>query len=268
MSTSLADWLIGMNASRALTIRLRSRSQRGAWSAGRVQTPTLALLVRRELEVVAQGADLGIALDGDADRVLIADEKGELLDGDQVMAMVAEHWKSENRLKGGGVVATVMSNLGLERHLNGLGLELVRTQVGDRYVVEYMREHGYNVGGEQSGHIILNEYTTTGDGLIAALEVLAVLVQTGSRASEAGRMFSPLPQLLRNVAFSGGPPLEEEGVKKAVRDGEARLGNSGRLLIRKSGTESVIRVMAEGEDHGLIQAVVDDIADAILRHTG
>lgn len=219
-------------------------------------------------EVVAQGADLGIALDGDADRVLIADEKGKLLDGDQVMAMVAEHWKSENRLKGGGVVATVMSNLGLERHLNGLGLELVRTQVGDRYVVEYMREHGYNVGGEQSGHIILNEYTTTGDGLIAALEVLAVLVQTGSPASEAGRMFSPLPQLLRNVAFSGGPPLEEEGVKKAVRDGEARLGNSGRLLIRKSGTESVIRVMAEGEDHGLIQLVVDDIADAILRHTG
>ncbi len=210
------------------------------------------------------GADLGIALDGDADRVLVADEHGELLDGDQLMAMVASNWQREGRLKGGGLVATVMSNLGLERYLGSLGLALVRTQVGDRYVVEKMRAGGFNVGGEQSGHIILGDYNTTGDGLIAALEVLACVVRAGKQASEVGRMFTPLPQLLRNVRFgNGATPLEEISVQKAVKAGESRLGASGRILIRKSGTEPVIRVMAEGEDEVLIGNVVAEIVGAI-----
>ncbi len=217
-------------------------------------------------EVVQEhGADLGIALDGDADRVLVADEHGELLDGDQLMAMVAEAWMRTGRLKGGGIVATVMSNLGLAHYLREIGLELVRTQVGDRYVVEKMRRDGYNVGGEQSGHIILNDYNTTGDGLIAALEVLSVLVQTGKPASAVGRMFTPLPQLLKNVRFTGNPPLEEISVKSAVRDAEEKLGGTGRLLIRKSGTEPLIRVMAEGRDEALIEDVVNNIVDAIER---
>ena len=216
--------------------------------------------------VVEHGADLGIALDGDADRVMIADEAGALLDGDQLMAMVAENWRAAGRLRGGGIVATVMSNLGLERYLAGIGLKLVRTQVGDRYVVEHMRAHGFNVGGEQSGHIILSDYNTTGDGLIAALEVLAMVVRSGKPASQAGRMFTPLPQLLKNVRFNGGlPPLEDDAVKKAIRAGETRLGTSGRLLIRKSGTEPVIRVMAEGEDEALVSEVIIDIVDAIER---
>ena len=213
--------------------------------------------------VRTHGADLGIALDGDADRVLIADEMGELLDGDQLMAMVAESWHRADRLRGGGIVATVMSNMGLEHYLGGLGLDLIRTQVGDRYVVEYMRREDFNIGGEQSGHIILNDYNTTGDGLIAALEVLAVLIRGDKPASEAGRKFTPLPQLLENVRFNGATPMENDKVKLVIQQGEARLGRDGRLLIRKSGTEPLIRVMAEGADEGLIQEIVADIVDAM-----
>ena len=214
------------------------------------------------------GADLGIALDGDADRALVADENGELLDGDQLMAMVAESWHRSGRLRGGGVVATVMSNMGLDLYLKELGLGLARTKVGDRYVVEQMRHGGYNVGGEQSGHIILNDYSTTGDGLIAALEVLAVLVRSEQPASQVGRKFKPLPQLLRNVRFNGTRPLEEESVQLAVRDGESRLGDRGRLIIRTSGTEPLIRVMAEGYDEALVENVVADIVDAIENVVG
>jgi phosphoglucosamine mutase len=210
------------------------------------------------------GADFGIALDGDADRVIAADERGELLDGDQLMALVARSWHETGRLRGGAVVATVMSNLGLERYLRGLSLNLVRTPVGDRYVVERMRQDGCNVGGEQSGHVILSDYATTGDGLLAALQALAVIVESGRPASQAGRPFQPLPQLLKNVRASrGGAALEQPAVQKAIRDGEARLGAGGRLLIRKSGTEPVIRVMAEGEDAVLIGQVVDSITEAL-----
>jgi phosphoglucosamine mutase len=214
-------------------------------------------------QVKAHGADLGIALDGDADRVIVADETGAVLDGDQVMALVARTWHARQQLTGGGVVATVMSNLGLERYLEGIGLDLVRTQVGDRYVLEHMRKHGYNVGGEQSGHIILSEYATTGDGLIAALQVLAARVEGGVALSEIGRAFTPYPQILRNVAINGGAPLETDGVKQAIADGEASLGNEGRVLIRPSGTEPVIRVMAEGQDEAQVGAVVDTIIGAI-----
>ncbi|CAM9878789.1 unnamed protein product [Discosporangium mesarthrocarpum] len=229
---------------------------------GSTDTRTMCRMVREH------GADIGIALDGDADRVLVADETGTLLDGDQLMATVAESWHSDGRLTGGGVVATVMSNLGLEHYVQGLGLELVRTQVGDRYVVEHMRANGFNVGGEQSGHIVLSEYTTTGDGLIAGLEVLSAMVQTGRPLSEVGRRFEPLPQILENVRFTGQPPLEEASVVKAVEAGEARLGNSGRILMRKSGTEPLIRVMAEGEDADLVQGVVTDIVAAIEQVSG
>jgi phosphoglucosamine mutase len=208
-------------------------------------------------------ADFGIALDGDADRALIADETGTLIDGDQLMALIARHWATSGQLKGGGLVATVMSNLGLERYLNGSGLRLERTKVGDRYVVEHMREHGFNVGGEQSGHIILSDYITTGDGLISALQVLAVVVGTGRRASEVCRVFEPLPQLLKNVRYEDGRPLESEIVIQAIAEGEKRLGEKGRLLIRESGTEPVIRVMAEGEDEDLVGAVVDEICGVI-----
>jgi phosphoglucosamine mutase len=208
-------------------------------------------------------ADFGIALDGDADRALIADETGTLIDGDQLMALIARHWATNGQLKGGGLVATVMSNLGLERYLNGSGLRLERTKVGDRYVVEHMREHGFNVGGEQSGHIILSDYITTGDGLISALQVLAVVVGTGRRASEVCRVFEPLPQLLKNVRYEDGRPLESEIVIQAIAEGEKRLGEKGRLLIRESGTEPVIRVMAEGEDEDLVGAVVDEICGVI-----
>ena len=218
--------------------------------------------------VVREGADLGIALDGDADRVIIADELGKPIDGDQIMAVVAASWHRDGRLKGGGIVATVMSNLGLERYLAGLSLELVRTRVGDRYVVERMRSGGYNMGGEQSGHIILSDYATTGDGLVAALEVLSVLVQADQPASVIGHVFTPLPQLLRNVRYSGPLPLGDKTVIDAVRDGEERLGAAGRLLIRKSGTEPVIRVMAEGEDEALVAAVVSDIVQAVERVAG
>ncbi|MBT3764287.1 MAG: phosphoglucosamine mutase [Rhodospirillaceae bacterium] len=219
-------------------------------------------------QVVAHGADLGIALDGDADRVLIADETGRLMDGDQLMGLIARDWANRDRLHGGGVVATVMSNLGLERYLEGIGLELFRTQVGDRYVVETMREGAFNLGGEQSGHIIMSDYGTTGDGLIAALQVLAVIVATGKKASEVCRVFEPLPQLLKNVRFNGGEPLEDDAVKKVIAGGEDRLKDSGRLLIRKSGTEPLIRVMAEGEDKSLVDEVVNDIVSVVERVAG
>ncbi|MGQ0676676.1 MAG: phosphoglucosamine mutase [Rhodospirillales bacterium] len=213
--------------------------------------------------VVAHGADLGLALDGDADRVMIADERGRLLDGDQLMALVANSWRRARRLVGRGVVATVMSNLGLELYLKDKGIKLARTQVGDRYVVERMRLGGYNVGGEQSGHIILSDYATTGDGLIAALQVLAVIVERGKPASEVGRVFTPLPQVLKSVRFGRADPLGDAGVKRAIRDGEKRLGGAGRVLIRKSGTEPVIRVMAEGADEKKVAGVVDSIVAAI-----
>ncbi len=214
--------------------------------------------------VLAHGAHLGIALDGDADRLILADEKGQVVDGDQLMALVARSWSAAGRLSGGAIVATVMSNLGLERFLGGLGLALHRTPVGDRYVVERMRAGGFNIGGEQSGHIILSDYVTTGDGLIAALQVLAVLVGSGRPASEAGRLFSPLPQHLKSLrVIDGSQPLELPGVKEVIRAAEAALGSSGRLLIRRSGTEPVIRVMAEGEDEGLVLRVVGEIARAI-----
>jgi phosphoglucosamine mutase len=214
-------------------------------------------------QVVSHGAHLGIALDGDADRLVMADEHGEVIDGDQLMALIARHWAVSGQLKGGGVVATVMSNLGFERFLNDLGLGLVRTRVGDRYVLEHMRRHGYNIGGEQSGHIILSDYAMTGDGLIAALQVLAVIAEAGKSASEVCRAFTPLPQVLKNVRFEGGDPLEADAVKRVIDACELKLGNRGRVLIRKSGTEPLIRVMAEGEDSVLVTAVVDDICGAL-----
>lgn len=218
--------------------------------------------------VVTHGADFGIALDGDADRAILADEKGNVVDGDQVMALVARSWQKSGRLSGGAVVATVMSNLALERYLSSIDLDLIRTPVGDRYVVERMRADGYNVGGEQSGHIVLSDFATTGDGLIAALQILAVVVQSERPASEVTRLFHPYPQLLRNVRFEGGAPLEDGAVKAAIRAGEDRLGTAGRLVIRKSGTEPLIRVMAEGEDEGLVDQVVGEICQTIERQTG
>jgi phosphoglucosamine mutase len=221
--------------------------------------------------VVGHGADLGIALDGDADRLVMVDEHGRVIDGDQLMALIATFWRDHDRLRGGGVVTTVMSNLGFERYLKTLKLGTVRTQVGDRYVLEHMREHGFNVGGEQSGHIILTDYNTTGDGLIAALQVLAVLTGSGRPVSETARLFEPVPQLLRNVRYAANgarPPLETDPVREAISDGESRLGDGGRLVIRKSGTEPVIRVMAEGDDAALIETVVGDICSAIEATTG
>jgi phosphoglucosamine mutase len=209
-------------------------------------------------------ADLGIALDGDADRCVLADEKGHLIDGDQILALIARSWSKAGTLKGGGVVATVMSNLSLERYLNAMGLKLDRTAVGDRYVVEHMREHGFNVGGEQSGHLVLSDFSTTGDGLIAALQVLAVLAESKVAASAATHLFEPLPQILKNVRYkTGAKPLETQEVATAIQDGEARLANKGRLLIRKSGTEPLIRVMAEGDDEKLVKTVVGDIVKVL-----
>jgi phosphoglucosamine mutase len=215
--------------------------------------------------VAAHGADIGISLDGDADRLLISDENGKLIDGDQLMALVAQNWASTGRLKGGGLVATVMSNLGLETYLSSIGLQLVRTQVGDRYVVEYMRQHGFNIGGEQSGHIVLGDYGSTGDGLVAALQVLAVAIQSDAPVSKSCRPFEPLPQLLRNISIKGGQPLTDEDVKKSIASGEQKLSGTGRLLIRESGTEPLIRVMAEGVDEALVNVVVDDIVSAVER---
>jgi phosphoglucosamine mutase len=213
--------------------------------------------------VIEEGAHIGIALDGDADRLIVVDEKGKVVDGDQLMALIALSWARRGLLRGGAVVATVMSNLGLERHLEAQGLGLVRVKVGDRYVLEEMRRGGYNVGGEQSGHIILTDYATTGDGLVAALQVLAELVETGKPASELLHQFDPLPQLLKNVRFGGGQPLEDKTVKEAIADSEAQLAGKGRLVIRKSGTEPLIRVMAEGEDPALVEQMVDQICEAV-----
>ena len=213
--------------------------------------------------VAASGAQIGIALDGDADRLIVIDETGRVIDGDQLMAVIATGWARAGALRNNGLVATVMSNLGLERHLAGQGIELIRTAVGDRYVLEAMRGQGYNVGGEQSGHIILSDYATTGDGLVAALQILAELVRTGLPASELLHRFDPLPQLLRNVRFKGGRPLDDAGVKAAIADAEGELAGKGRLVIRPSGTEPVIRVMAEGEDAAQVKAVVTRICDAV-----
>ena len=213
--------------------------------------------------VMDHGADLGLALDGDADRLLLSDEHGRLVDGDQILALTAESWHRAGRLRGGAVAATVMSNLGLERYLAGQGLELRRTAVGDRYVMERMRADGLNLGGEQSGHVILLDYSTTGDGLVAALQVLAVLIDQRRPASEACRLFDPLPQRLRSVRYVGASPVSHSRVRTAIADAEASLGGSGRVLLRASGTEPVIRVMAEGEDEALVGRVVDSLCATI-----
>ena len=210
-------------------------------------------------------ADIGIALDGDADRVMISDEQGQVIDGDQLMALITKSLHERGHLKGGGLVATVMSNLGLERFLSARGLSLARTKVGDRYVVEHMRAHGFNVGGEQSGHIILSDFSTTGDGLLAALQVLAEVKRAGKPVSEVCKMFEPVPQVLKNVKFKSGKPLDDAQVKSAIADAMSRLGNTGRLVIRPSGTEPLIRVMAEGDDARLINAVVDELCGVISK---
>ncbi|MBX9840180.1 MAG: phosphoglucosamine mutase [Xanthobacteraceae bacterium] len=208
-------------------------------------------------------ADIGIALDGDADRLIIVDERGHVVDGDQLMAVIAESWQADGRLSKPGVVATVMSNLGFERYLDGLGLKLARTAVGDRYVLEHMREHGYNVGGEASGHIILSDYATTGDGLVAALQVLAVVKKQDKPVSKVCHRFEPLPQILRNVRYKKGKPLEDAKVRLAIKSAEQKLNGQGRLVIRPSGTEPVIRVMGEGDDKALVENVVDGIVEAL-----
>ena len=208
-------------------------------------------------------ADIGIALDGDADRLLIVDENGRPIDGDQIMAVIGQHWHEAGLLSKPGIVATIMSNLGLERYLESLGLNLVRTAVGDRYVLEHMREHGYNLGGEQSGHMIMSDFSTTGDGLVAALQVLSVVRQQDRPVSEICQRFTALPQVLKNVRVSGGDPLGQDIVVRAIAEGEKRLGKGGRLGIRPSGTEPVIRVMGEGDDLVKVDSVVDMICDAL-----
>ena len=215
--------------------------------------------------VLEHRADLGVALDGDADRLLICDERGQTVDGDQILALIAGSWARDGKLQGGGVVATVMSNMGLERFLARDGLRLERTQVGDRYVVERMRELGMNVGGEQSGHMVLSDFATTGDGLLAALQVLSVLVERGRPASEVLTLFKPFPQLLRNERFAGPSPLHDPAVIEAKRWAEAELGQGGRLLLRESGTEPLVRVMAEAEDEALVARVVGGVCEAIRR---
>ncbi len=214
-------------------------------------------------KVVEQGADVGIALDGDADRLIVVDETGRTVDGDQIMALIATQMADRGQLKGGGIVATVMSNLGLERFLQSQGLSLERSRVGDRYVLEKMREGGFNVGGEQSGHMIMLDHATTGDGTIAALQVLAALVRSGKKASELLHLFDPVPQLLRNVRYAGGTPLDNDRVKAVIAAAEAELAGKGRLVIRASGTEPLIRVMAEGDDAAQVEAVVERICDAV-----
>jgi len=208
-------------------------------------------------------ADVGIALDGDADRVIIIDENGDVVDGDQFMAVIAQSWAKRGLLQGGGVVATIMSNLGLERYLNSQDLHLERTQVGDRYVLEMMRAKGYNVGGEQSGHIILSDFTTTGDGLVAALQLFAVVQAEQKPVSEICARFEKVPQLMNNVRFKNGKPLDNKSVKQVIKEGQSRLANQGRLVIRESGTEPVIRVMGEGDDENLVSTIVHDITEAI-----
>lgn len=217
-----------------------------------------------QAKVVEEGADIGIALDGDADRVIVVDEKGQAVDGDQLMALIATRMQERGSLKGGGVVATVMSNLGLERYLQGIGLTLERTKVGDRYVLERMKEGGFNVGGEQSGHMILLDHATTGDGTIAALRVLASLVRSGKPASELLHLFDPVPQLLKNVRYESGQPLENAAVRQVIAEAEAQLAGNGRLVIRPSGTEPVIRVMAEYDDAAQVEAIVDRICAAVM----
>jgi len=214
--------------------------------------------------VIREKADIGIALDGDADRVIICDEKGHIADGDQLMAMIATHAQSAGTLRGGGIVATDMSNIGLERYLGGIGLTLARTKVGDRYVVEHMRAHGFNIGGEQSGHIILSDYATTGDGIIAALQILAYMRKDGRPLSKCGKLFTPWPQLLRNVPYKGASPLKTPQVKKAIAAAEKALGKKGRLLIRESGTEPLVRVMVEGKS----QAHIEEMAEKLVRMIG
>ncbi|MEL6291451.1 MAG: phosphoglucosamine mutase, partial [Pseudomonadota bacterium] len=221
-------------------------------------SPEALILKVREVR-----ADIGIALDGDADRVVIVDEHGQIVNGDQLMAVIGESWHRRGRLAAGGVVATIMSNLGFERYLQGIGLSLVRTAVGDRHVVDHMRKHGYNVGGEQSGHIVLSDYATTGDGLVSALQILAVVVAADKPVSEVCRRFEPVPQMLKNVRYSDGRPLEDNSVVKCIDDAKRRLGNSGRLVIRPSGTEPVIRVMVEGDDEQLIRDVADDVCACV-----
>ncbi|TAA64965.1 phosphoglucosamine mutase [Shinella sp. JR1-6] len=208
-------------------------------------------------------ADIGIALDGDADRVQVIDENGKIIDGDQLMAAIAESWAADGMLRGGGIVATVMSNLGLERFLTDQGLSLQRTKVGDRYVVEHMRQHDYNVGGEQSGHIVLSDFGTTGDGLVAALQVLACVKRSGKTVSEVCNRFEPVPQVLKNVRIKAGQPLEDATVRQAIADAECELARNGRLLIRPSGTEPLIRVMAEGDDRAQVERIVDELVDVI-----
>ena len=207
-------------------------------------------------------ADIGLALDGDADRLIVSDEKGQKIDGDQLMALIARSWMRTGRLKGGGLVATVMSNLGMERFLAAEDIAMHRTPVGDRYVVEAMRDKGCNIGGEQSGHIVLSDYSSTGDGLVAALQILSVLQQQKRKASDVCSVFTPLPQILSNVRAPASV-LEKASIRDIIREAENRLNGSGRLVIRKSGTEPLIRVMAEGDDARLVQSVVDDIASAI-----
>jgi phosphoglucosamine mutase len=208
--------------------------------------------------VVKHGADIGIALDGDADRLILCDEKGHVVDGDQIMALIARAWHASGQLKGSGLVATVMSNLGLERFMNSLKMDLIRTSVGDRYVVDHMRTHNYNVGGEQSGHIILGDYSTTGDGLLAALQVLAILKQQKEPVSKLCRVFTPVPQILKNVRYKTKISLDQPEMKEAISASEKKL-SGGRVLVRKSGTEPLIRVMAEGDDEKQVQSVVDDL---------
>ena len=214
-------------------------------------------------KVVEEGADIGIALDGDADRLIVVDEKGQTVDGDQIMALIATRMHEKGALTGGGVVATVMSNLGLERYLQSIGLTLERAKVGDRYVLEKMKEGGFNIGGEQSGHMIMLDHATTGDGTLAAVRVLAGLVRSGKPASELLHLFDPVPQLLKNVRYDGGDPLADVTVKSVIADAEAELAGKGRLVIRASGTEPLIRVMAEGDDEAQVEAVVDRVCDAV-----
>jgi phosphoglucosamine mutase len=265
--------------------------RRGAWCFATIQSAPPAALYELGAEVIPIGvepngfnineecgstdtralkdavlkyrADIGIALDGDADRVIIVDEKGAVVDGDQLMALVAKSWKASGALTKPGLVTTVMSNLGLERYLKSLSLGMIRTKVGDRYVVEAMRAQGYNLGGEQSGHIVLSDYSTTGDGLLAALQVLAVKVQSGKPVSEICRLFEPAPQILENVRYEGGDPLSDAKVKDAIKAAEARLEGSGRLLIRKSGTEPLVRIMAEGDDEALVREIVGSLKDIV-----
>ena len=213
--------------------------------------------------VIENKADVGIALDGDADRLIMVDEKGEIIDGDQLMAALALFMKQQETLKGGGLVATVMSNLGLERLMAENGLSLARTNVGDRYVVEHMRQHGFNLGGEQSGHIVLSDFATTGDGLLAALQILYIISQQNKPASEALKVFKPLPQILKNVRFSGLPPMQNETVRKAISEAQENFKNHGRILVRESGTEPLIRVMAEGDDPAKVENLVNDLCEVI-----